>query len=231
MRKNHVFYIIVFLIIVSMLPHVKVMALGAAVEKINDKKEYSILVELNECRLYLIDKKTNEVAKTYPVAGGKVDTPSPIGTWKIIDKEYWSKGFGTRWMRLSVPWGQYGIHGTNKPLSIGGPASLGCIRMLNHDVEELYDMVGRGTVVVIYGGSYNMYTNEFRKLIPGDRGADVFEVQRKLKDRGYYSGALDGIYGEGMKSEVIRFRRENKLRITHDIDKQFYNALGMKPFE
>lgn len=231
MRKNCSFYIVVFLILLLVASYEKVMALDTAVESIRDKEGYSILVDLNECRLYLISERTNEIVKTYLVAGGKIHTPSPIGTWKIIYKGKWSKGFGTRWLQLSVPWGKYGIHGTNKPSSIGGPASLGCIRMLNHDVEELYSLIGYGTVVVIYGGPYDMYTYEFRKLIPGDRGADVLEIQRKLKDRGYYSGTLDGIYGEGMKSEVIRFRKKNKLRITHDIDKEFYNALEIKPFE
>lgn len=231
MKKGSSFCIIIFFILTLILPYKDMLALDNSAKALEKKVEYNILVDLNECRLYLLNKENNQIVKAYPVAGGKTDTPSPIGTWRIIYKDRWNKGFGTRWMQLSVPWGKYGIHGTNKPLTIGGPASLGCIRMLNKDVEELYDMVGYGAVVVIYGGPYDMYTNEFRTLIPGDRGADVFEVQRGLKHRGYYPGALDGVYGENMKSEVIRFRKENKLKLTHDIDREFYNALGIKPFE
>ena len=61
----------------------------------------------------------------------------------------------TRWLGLSKP--QYGIHGTNNPASIGTMASLGCVRMYNRDVEELFPQVSVGTTVEIIsgGGSYN----------------------------------------------------------------------------
>ena len=39
----------------------------------------------------------------------------------------------------------YGIHGTNNPSSIGTAASLGCIRMHNHHVEELFPLVSIST--------------------------------------------------------------------------------------
>jgi lipoprotein-anchoring transpeptidase ErfK/SrfK len=35
----------------------------------------------------------------------------------------------------------YGIHGTTQPNSVGTPASQGCIRMRNEDVEELFDII------------------------------------------------------------------------------------------
>lgn len=41
------------------------------------------------------------------------------------------------------------IHGTHEEGLIGGPASHGCIRMLNDDVIELFDLVEEGTFVVI----------------------------------------------------------------------------------
>ncbi|MBS9722600.1 L,D-transpeptidase [Tianweitania sp. BSSL-BM11] len=41
------------------------------------------------------------------------------------------------------------IHGTNQPKSIGHAMSSGCIRMLNHDVIDLYDRVDVGTQVVV----------------------------------------------------------------------------------
>ncbi len=43
----------------------------------------------------------------------------------------------------------YRIHGTNAPKSIGTAASSGCIRMLNEDVEVLYDEVALGDTVVV----------------------------------------------------------------------------------
>jgi lipoprotein-anchoring transpeptidase ErfK/SrfK len=41
------------------------------------------------------------------------------------------------------------IHGTNEPGSIGTAASSGCIRMLNEEVELLYDAVDIGTKVIV----------------------------------------------------------------------------------
>ena len=63
--------------------------------------------------LVLVDQ---EIFATFPVAIGKRETPTPVGNWKVINKGHWSGGFGTRWIGLSVPFGTYGIHGTNKPL-------------------------------------------------------------------------------------------------------------------
>lgn len=41
------------------------------------------------------------------------------------------------------------IHGTNQPQSIGLAMSSGCVRMLNHDVIDLYDRVTPGSRVVV----------------------------------------------------------------------------------
>jgi lipoprotein-anchoring transpeptidase ErfK/SrfK len=54
---------------------------------------------------------------------------------------------GAAAMTLSVD--QYAIHGTNKPESIGGFVSFGCIRMHNRDVLDLYQRVKVGTPVVV----------------------------------------------------------------------------------
>src|SRR5262247_4252792 len=45
--------------------------------------------------------------------------------------------------------GEYAIHGTNNPASVGGFVSYGCIRMYNADVLYLYNRVGWGTTVVV----------------------------------------------------------------------------------
>ncbi len=45
--------------------------------------------------------------------------------------------------------GQYAIHGTNRPGSIGGYVSYGCIRMHNKDVLDLYSRVRIGTRVIV----------------------------------------------------------------------------------
>lgn len=45
----------------------------------------------------------------------------------------------------------YRIHGTNDPTSIGEAMSSGCIRLLNHDIVDLYARVTIGTPVVVLG--------------------------------------------------------------------------------
>ncbi len=45
--------------------------------------------------------------------------------------------------------GQYAIHGTNRPGSIGGFVSYGCIRMYNKDIKDLYGRVRVGTRVTV----------------------------------------------------------------------------------
>src|SRR6516165_7270608 len=51
-----------------------------------------------------------------------------------------SNPMGAAAMTLSA--GQYAIHGTNNPGSIGGQVSYGCIRMYNADILDLYGRVG-----------------------------------------------------------------------------------------
>lgn len=50
---------------------------------------------------------------------------------------------------LALAHGQYAIHGTNNPRSIGGAVSLGCIRMYNKDVLDLYRRARIGTRVIV----------------------------------------------------------------------------------
>ncbi|MDX6805203.1 L,D-transpeptidase [Terrihabitans rhizophilus] len=50
---------------------------------------------------------------------------------------------------LTLSGGDYAIHGTNAPASIGGFVSYGCIRMYNRDIAELYSRVGVGSPVVV----------------------------------------------------------------------------------
>ena len=58
-------------------------------------------------------------------------------------------------------------------------------------------------------------------------GSDVLEVQRKMKEKGYQPRKLDGIYGEGINQYVIEFRKDNNLKECHDINKEFYEKLGI----
>ncbi|SFL34534.1 L,D-transpeptidase family protein [Pelosinus propionicus] len=87
--------------------------------------------------------------RSYPVAIGKPSTPTPEGDFAIATKIMNPGGIlGTRWMGLNFD-PNYGIHGNRAPWSIGQLVSLGCVRMHNHHVEELFAMVRVGTPVMI----------------------------------------------------------------------------------
>lgn len=109
---------------------------------------YSIEIDTKTRVLKLFENGTQ--IKQYPVAVGKESTPTPIGSWTITKKALWGEQFGGHFMQLSVPWGIYGIHGTNKPWSIGQAVSHGCVRMYIEDATELYDLITVGTPVLIY---------------------------------------------------------------------------------
>lgn len=112
------------------------------------RADYRITIKPKEKRLYLI--KDNKIFKSYPIATGKPSTPTPIGTFKIENVAINPGGpFGVRWLGLDAPYGDYGIHGTNNPSSIGKSVSNGCIRMYNKDVLDLSKYVSIGTVVKI----------------------------------------------------------------------------------
>jgi lipoprotein-anchoring transpeptidase ErfK/SrfK len=116
-----------------------------------------LIVNIAARKLVLVED--GKVVKMYPVAVGKHSTPSPSGTFHIashvVNPTYSHDGkvvlpgpnnpVGTRWMSLGFQ--GYGIHGTNHPESIGYAASHGCIRLRNHDVEELFQLVRVGDEV------------------------------------------------------------------------------------
>lgn len=104
-----------------------------------------------------------KVVKKYAVAVGKPTAPTPIGSFRIISKVVnptWYPPFGgrpvppgpenplgRRWLGF-LPSG-YGLHGNNNSSSIGRAVSLGCVRMRNEDVEELFPQIPVGTPLTI----------------------------------------------------------------------------------
>ncbi len=62
----------------------------------------------------------------------------------------------------------------------------------------------------------------------GSTGSTVKTIQRKLKNWGYYTGAVDGIFGSKTKSAVKYFQRKNKLTVDGIVGNKTLAALGMK---
>lgn len=124
-------------------------------------------VVVNKTKRILTLYKDKTVSKKYPIAVGNPPSLTPSGKFSIVSRvinpKWWGGGYakpvaggspdnplGYRWMGLSLNGGnQYGIHGNNKPYSIGKNVSHGCIRMINPDVEELFEIVPVRTEVWI----------------------------------------------------------------------------------
>lgn len=228
------FFAVYFFIVLMLLSAIQII-IDAGEEKarnaavLDEKREYTIFIEIEDKTLYLLDGNT--CVKEYRIASGKSGYPSPLGCWTIIEKGDWGEGFGGRWLGLDVPWGKYGIHGTRESGSIGTAASHGCIRMFNDDVAELYSLVEIGTEVVIVNGQFGPFGRKFDEINPGDRGADVLAIQRRLKQLGYYNGPLDGIYEDDMKKAVHQFQRGTGLKAQNTIDRQTWLNMGFREFE
>lgn len=124
------------------------------------KAVYSVLIDVSENKLKLFSD--GELLKTYSVATGKEGRPTPRGSFtivnKLVDPTWYKTGavlppdspdniLGSRWLGFSLA--SYGIHGTTLPETVGTNASKGCIRMHNHDVEELYAIVPLDTTVTV----------------------------------------------------------------------------------
>ena len=117
-----------------------------------------IVVSLPDRKLAVVDGDAS-VVTVFPVAVGAPATPSPTGTFTVVNRipnpTYYKPGkvigpgdanpLGTRWIGLSEK--GYGIHGTDAPDTIGFAKSHGCIRLRNRDVERLFELVRPGDVV------------------------------------------------------------------------------------
>ena len=189
-----------------------------------------IWIDIHQKSLMLYEG--TQVKKQYVIATGAWHTPSPIGTFTITHRFSGELGgFGTRFLGLNVPWGQFGTHGTNKPGSIGSNASHGCIRMHVKDSEELYGLVGNGTKVVLTGGPYGLLDSGLRELQPGDRNSHVAAVQARLLQLGYTYQWPDGIYGQATQQAVSKARKALGLPGKDGVDAAFYQAIGLILFE
>ena len=187
------------------------------------KGKISIIIKVPSRILELYEG--DKLYKKYRIAVGKSDSPSPVGEWTVAWKSYRSGDiYGTRFLALNVPWGGYGIHGTNQPWSIGCYASKGCIRMRNKDVEELYDWVPIGTPVRIEGHGVSRIQ---RTLKDGEMGPDVVKLQKKLRDLGYLEGRTDGFFNKDTEVAVKRFQHDKGLKVTGIVDKTTLSVLGL----
>ena len=129
----------------------------------------TIVIKTNERRLYYVMGDGRAVR--YPVGVGKAGK-SWTGTSRIDGKYIkpaWSPPAVVKRDKPHLPnyiaggsprnpmgaaamtlhGGEYAIHGTNVPNSVGGFVSYGCFRMYNQDILDLFSRVSVGTRVVV----------------------------------------------------------------------------------
>ncbi len=186
-----------------------------------------LVIDAVRRRLYVFDGTA--LVRSFPVAVGTRETPTPLGHWRIQAKAVWGGAFGARWLQLSIPWGTYGIHGTNRPGSIGYRASHGCVRMFNRDVIALYNLVVPGTPVDVRGVPTRRFGEVSRTIEPSWLGSDVLAVQRRLRALGYAVGRLNGVYAGATVAAVRAFQQAHDLPATGVVNAATQSALGLRP--
>ena len=132
-----------------------------------------LLINLPELRLYHFQNDAYQ--RRYALAVGKPSWPTPTGNYKIYEKrknpiwrvppsiqeEMEERGWEVqtkvppgpknplgKYFIATTAWG-VGIHATNRPWTVGYFVSHGCIRMLPHEIEQLFPLVEVGTPVKI----------------------------------------------------------------------------------
>jgi lipoprotein-anchoring transpeptidase ErfK/SrfK len=124
-----------------------------------------IEISLSDRRLTLYQGETS--LRTYPIAIGREGWPTPVGQFQVtqmIMYPDWMHPFsgmvipgghpenplGDRWIGFWTDGSNWiGIHGTPDPSSIGQAASHGCIRLQDHHVREVFQLIQLGTLVVV----------------------------------------------------------------------------------
>jgi hypothetical protein len=185
----------------------------------------SLLIDTDKLTLTVFSDE--EVWHRFSVAAGKAETPTALGEWRIANKGIWGGAFGSRWLGLSIPWATYGIHGTNRPGSIGSRASHGCVRMRNRDVIVLYGWVKVGTPVKVVGRPQAHFGEVPRTMRNSYIGSDVIRLQQVLREKGLYTGPIDGRFGGGTERALREFQWASFLPVTGVADQATRTALGL----
>lgn len=137
-------------------------------DELFDKQSSAVTVSRDQRRVRLF--KRGNLVKTYTVAVGSAEYPSPTGHFAVQTKQVnpawnvptssWAGSLGgqtipggapnnplvARWIGFA---GSVGFHGTKSSGSLGTAASHGCVRMDVDDVIDLFKRVDIGTPVLV----------------------------------------------------------------------------------
>jgi lipoprotein-anchoring transpeptidase ErfK/SrfK len=133
-----------------------------ATKSLSPITDINLVLKLKERKVYVY--KGSQIVATYPVAIGKKGRETPTGEWQVMEtivNPGWTNfntgkmmppgknnPLGSRWIGFWTDGKDtIGLHGTNKPDSIGKAVSNGCVRMYDKDVQALYPLIKVGTIV------------------------------------------------------------------------------------
>lgn len=186
-----------------------------------------ILINLAEMRLYFFhpskDKET--IVTTFPIGIGRSGYDTPTGEFRVemkIKNPTWypsessrinnpklpievppgpKNPLGKYWIQLSL--NGYGIHGTNRPGSIGKKISLGCIRLFPENIEWLFNQVKSGIAVRIINMPVKFGMREGLLYVEAHRnGLTLVELEKeafRIKKEKAYDGIDDDILRNAIK--------------------------------
>ncbi|MEW5820091.1 MAG: L,D-transpeptidase [Cyanobacteriota bacterium] len=183
-----------------------IFTFGISVDlKANILPEDCIVINIPSRTLDLYRKGT--LKKTYPVGVGRAQFPTPVGKFKVItmvkqpgwENPYKPFGYsrinagsanplGTRWIGFKEDsGGEYGIHGTDNPQSVGKFSSHGCVRMLVKDAEDLFINIKMHMPVIVTYDTVRVFKKDsevFLKTFPDTykKGiSDINTVKQNIK--------------------------------------------------
>lgn len=178
-------------------------------------------IRLNIPNLTLRYYENGKLLRVYPVAAGRSSSRTPLGNYSVTNKAKNPTWFppnsrppvppgprnplGRRWIGFKP---SYGIHGNNNPNSIGSFVSMGCVRLYNFHVEELYDKINIGLPVKV---TY-----------------ETIRVGRKSKP---YIVVYPDIYGlnKNSKCRIQKKLNENGISISQEKFSNLMNKVNNKP--
>jgi N-acetylmuramoyl-L-alanine amidase len=100
------------------------------------------------------------------------------------------------------------------------------MKRFSHKLVMFVFVVGLITIMLFCGFSKDNEVEALSKY--GSRGDEVKQIQQKLKNWGYYNGAVDGIYGSKTLEAVKYFQRKNGLTVDGIAGDKTLAALGIR---
>jgi len=148
----------------------------------------------------------------YYVIGATYSNSSSSTAWGAVTLRYGDSNFNVKRLKYFLKALYYEPGTINNTFDT---ACMNAVKAFQSDYGLTADgIVGSNTyskMITAHIMRYDNRTANYRLLKYGKKGDDVAQLQFRLKNRGYYSGTIDGVFGSGTKTAVINFQQANGL--------------------